>query len=83
MRSNSASITKVPKLDFNVMKIKLRRNEESQNQANHNQQQMNNNSHIIQQNNHNYNVNNNIQHLQNMKKVIFNFLFLFKSKVLK
>lgn len=70
MRSNSASITKVPKLDFNVMKIKLRRNEESQNQANYIHQQMINNSHINYQNNHNYNANNNnIQYIQNMKKV--------------
>lgn len=68
MRSNSASITKVPKLDFNIMKVKLKRNEESQNQANQIQQQMINNSHINYQNNHNYNNNTN-NYMQNMKKV--------------
>ena len=83
MRSNSASITKVPKLDFNVMKLKLRRNEESQNQANYHHQQMINNSHINYQNNNNNNVSNNL-YVQNIKKVIlsnknyflrFNFIF--------
>lgn len=68
MRSNSASITKIPKLDFNVMKLKLKRNEESQyNNNNQNQQQLLNNSHINYQN-----INNNILYnfqKQNEKKV--------------
>lgn len=72
MRSNSASIAKVPKLDFNVMKIKLRKNEESQyqNNNNHYNQQQINNSHINYQNNMNHNnmYNNNYQ-MQNIKKV--------------
>jgi len=67
MRSNSASITKIPKLDFNVMKLKLKRNEETNYNNNQNQQQLLNNSHINYQN-FNNNILNNHQK-QNLKKV--------------
>ena len=73
IRSNSSSISKVPKLDFNAMKIKLKRYEESQNQENYVHLPMRNNSHINYQNNQNYNANNdqNMQH--NTRKVILIF----------
>jgi len=82
MRSNSASITKIPKLDFNVMKIKLRKNEDNQYQNNNTNnnfnnitQQQINNSQIYYKNNNNINnnINDNLNHnyqMQNIKKVI-------------
>ena len=44
MRSNSASNNKIPKLDFNTMKLKIKKHEESQNNN------YNNNNVIIQEN---------------------------------
>ncbi len=65
MRSNSASITKIPKLDFNIMKLKLKKNEEIQNQLYQQQkQQIANNNHSNQQNFNNVNL-----QIQNIKKV--------------
>lgn len=80
MRSNSASITKVPKLDFNIMKLKLKKYEEQQQQVITNQSQINYQNNSINNNNVN-NTNNNISNnqaqinyhqIQNTKKVKFN-----------
>lgn len=71
MRSNSASITKVPKLDFNIMKLKLKKNEDIQNQYNQEQLAAYQNQ-INLQNNMNNNLSQiNQNQAQNIKKVYF------------
>jgi hypothetical protein len=86
MRSQSASAAKIPKLDFNYMKSKIRKNEDMQNQMmkiqqQQQQQQQQQIYHKENLNNQKYkgnlNAEENSQNYENKKHVKFNYLNLF------
>ena len=79
-RSNSATPAKIPKLDFNYLKVKIKKNEDMQNQMmnqqlqqqqqqNYQKQNMNNNN---QKNYGNINMEEKSQNYEKKKHVIFN-----------